>query len=215
MPLEVHSIEVSQLATNCFLAVDAGNREAMIVDPGGDADRIIDGVRRADAVPKVIALTHGHADHVGALAEVAEAFPEAERVCSEVTRDFLSSARLHLGPFCGIEVDPIDIHRLLAEGDTVTLGAYAFTVMEVPGHTPGDVAFYCAPEDGPPVAFTGDTIFAGGVGRVDFPGGDWDTLAQSIRERLYALPENCILYAGHGPATTVAQEKQSNPFVQA
>jgi hydroxyacylglutathione hydrolase len=213
MAIEVTALPVTPLDTNCFVAVDSAGRKAMIVDPGGDAEQITALVDRLGAKPAAIALTHGHADHFGALAEIAAAYPEAERICSRETQEFLRDWRKHLGPFIGMNVDAVEMTRIVAAGDEVKVGESAFKVSAAPGHTPGDIILYHRPARGKPMAFVGDVIFAGGIGRTDFPGGDIEALEKSIRTVVYRLPDDCILYTGHGPATTVGGEKSGNPFV--
>ena len=204
----LRTLHVGDLQTNCYLVACEETKEGAVIDPGGDADRILLEVERGGfAVPYVL-LTHAHFDHILATGEVVAA----------------TGARLALHPreepllrsgggaqMFGISVEPgppVDV--ALAAGQVIDVGTLRFEVLVVPGHSPGGVALYEA-EAG--AVFVGDVLFANGIGRTDLPGGDMGTLMRSIHEVLFTLPDDTRVYPGHGPATTIGREKTGNPWV--
>lgn len=178
-----------------------------------EPEPLLDIVRRSKLAPELIILTHAHADHIAGLDIIAGAFPAAKLCMHAAEADWLTDPELNLSVFLG---NPIALRtrpaRLLAHGDTLTLGDRAFTVLHTPGHSPGSLALH-SPVDA--LAIVGDTLFAGSIGRTDFPHSDHEQLLASIRQHLYTLPEATTLHPGHGPVTTVGHEKRTNPFVRA
>jgi hydroxyacylglutathione hydrolase len=188
--LEVKSFAVGPLAANCYV-VSAGG-DAVVVDPGAEADRIIKAV--GDRRVAAILATHGHSDHVGAGKELAV----ATGALFMVPAGDLASAEKYVGAQAAVPLN---------DGDRLDFGDISLTVIATPGHTPGSSCFYA-----PGLLFSGDTLFAGGVGRTDLPGGSSDALFSSIRERIFTLAGDTFVYPGHGERTTVARERESNPF---
>ena len=162
-----------------------------------------------------IALTHGHGDHIGAIVKIVS----AEKVPLWVHPEdavMLLDAEKNLSALIGLSVTASHPHSELADNMEINFGSIQLKVIHTPGHTRGGVCFYMdMPENSQPILFSGDTLFRGDVGRCDLPGGDWDTLRTSIVNRLYSLPDNTVVYPGHGDATTIANEKQSNNYVRA
>jgi hydroxyacylglutathione hydrolase len=195
-------------AENCYLVADPDTREAVIVDPGEEAELFLARLRHEAWTLRAIWLTHAHVDHVAGVTAVREAtgapvwLHPLDRPLYDRAADQARALGLRIVP-------PPPPDRAFAEGEPVGVGGLRFDVLHTPGHSPGGVSLA-----GHGVAFVGDLLFAGSVGRTDLPGGDTDTLLASIREKLYALPDDTVVYAGHGPATTIGEEKRSNPFVR-
>lgn len=188
--MEVKSFTVGPLAANCYV-VSAGG-DAVVVDPGAEAARIIKAV--GDRRVAAILATHGHSDHVGAVKELAA----ATGAPFMVPAGDLALAEKYVGAQAAVPLN---------DGDRLDFGDISLKVIATPGHTPGSSCFYA-----PGLLFSGDTLFAGGVGRTDLPGGSSDALFSSIRERIFTLAGDTVVYPGHGERTTVARERESNPF---
>ena len=206
MSLAVDQLSLGQIGTNCYLVrTDRGAREAVVIDPGADVGEIEGALEAAGATCVAILLTHGHFDHFGALADMAERsgapvwLPEGELDVFRRPQDF----------FPGIPVRPYGGDAtLLAGGETVDAAGISFQVRHVPGHSPGHVSYYA---DG--ALFSGDVLFSGSVGRTDLPFADWETLLDSVRALADAYPPETIVLSGHGPATTLGDELARNPFL--
>ena len=208
MPLAVDQLPLGQIGTNCYLVrADREAPEAVVVDPGADAAEIRLTLARQGASCAAILLTHSHYDHIGALAELAEGtgaavwLPAGEKDVFERPNDFYGGLGVSIRAYTGDST-------LVAGGETIEAAGLSLQVMSVPGHSPGHVAYYA---DG--CLFSGDVLFAGSVGRTDLPFGSWETLLDSIRRLAEAYPPETIVYPGHGPATTLAQELARNPFL--
>ena len=195
-------------AENCYLVADPDSGDAAIVDPGEEADLFLARLRHERWTLRAVWLTHAHVDHVAGVA--------ALRARADVPI-FLHPADRRLydgvsgqGAMFGLRVDqPPPPDRAFAEGETVAAGACTFQVLHTPGHSPGGVSLV-----GHGVAFVGDSLFAGSIGRTDLPGGDMRTLIEAVQLKLFALPDETVVYSGHGPATTIGAEKRDNPFVR-
>ena len=205
----VEKLEVGPIMANCFVAGCEETKKCAIIDPGDEDERILATVEKHGLEVAAIINTHGHFDHVGANAPVKRATgaPLMIHALDEEWLSFVaeSAARWGLSGEDSPEAD-----RLIAHDDTIEVGNLTFTVIHTPGHTPGGVSLLSDTH-----LFVGDTLFAGSIGRTDLPKGDHGTLIASIRERLYILPDEVVVYTGHGPETTIGREKRSNPFVQA
>ena len=194
-------------AENCYIVADPETRDAVVVDPGEEAELFLRRIRTEGLDVRAIWLTHAHIDHVLGVRRVSEA-TGAPIYLHPADRPLYDRAADQAAMF-GLTVQPPPPPAVeLADGDQLSCGHFQFEVLHVPGHSPGHVAFV-----GPGVALVGDVIFAGSVGRTDLPGGDGEALLRSIRTRLLTLPDDTVLYPGHGPETTVARERASNPFV--
>ncbi len=198
---------VGPLQSNCFIVGDEESGEAVVIDPGGDGDMILNAVARKPW--KVIAIlnTHAHFDHIAANAAVIQG-TGAPLMAPRGDSSFMEQAHVSARMY-GLEVDaspPPD--RLLDDGDSIDLGDEKIMVLSTPGHTPGGITFVTSIG-----IFPGDSIFAGSIGRTDLPGGDYDTLIDSIKARILALDDDTPVYPGHGPGTTVGRERTYNPFL--
>ncbi|OAT85028.1 MBL fold metallo-hydrolase [Desulfotomaculum copahuensis] len=195
------------MEANCYIIGCRETGEAAVVDPGAEAGRILSRLEQLKLKCRCIILTHGHADHIGALAAVKEATGAAVLIHREDAGMLTSPAR-NLSLYVGqaLQLEPAD--RLLEEGDEIKVGSLTLKVLHTPGHTPGGI---CLQLDG--YLITGDTLFAGSVGRSDFPGGDHRQLIASIKKKLLVFPPETQVLPGHGPASTIGEESRDNPFL--
>jgi glyoxylase-like metal-dependent hydrolase (beta-lactamase superfamily II) len=195
-------------AENCYLVADPDRGEAAIVDPGEEAQLFRARLRHEGWTLKAIWLTHAHLDHVAGVAALREG-SEVPIFLHPADRPLYDRVAMQAAQF-GLEVTPPPPpDRELADGGSVSVGDCTFTVVHTPGHTPGGVCLL-----GHGLAFVGDTLFAGSIGRTDLPGGDLKALLASIHQRLLTLPDETVVHSGHGPATTIGAEKKDNPFVK-
>lgn len=200
---------VGPLQVNCYILADEKTKEAVVIDPGDDAKDILRAVREKGLAVKFIVNTHGHFDHIGANRELKEA-TGAEILLHEGDAPVLKSAKLHAAAFNLTTTASPPADRYVAAGDVITAGEISLRVLHTPGHSPGGISLA---EEG--MVFTGDALFAGSIGRSDLPGGDLMTLLKGIRDNLLALPGETRVFPGHGPDTTIADEKRDNPFLNA
>jgi glyoxylase-like metal-dependent hydrolase (beta-lactamase superfamily II) len=218
--MKIQQYDSGMIGTNCYLVWDEDSGEAMIVDPGGCVPQIDEVVAAEGLTVKYIALTHGHGDHTGGVADFQAKYPEALLAAGEKEADLLADPQRNLSRDFSGEATAYHADIWLKEGDELTLGQLHFLIFETPGHTPGGIALYTADGSAFPegraggVAITGDTLFQGSIGRTDLPGGDYRTLEDSIRTKLYALPEDTVVLPGHMGATTIGYEAKHNPFVR-
>ena len=205
--LIVEILELGPFFTNCYIVGDPETKRGFIIDPGWDAERITEMVDRLGLNIDSIIITHGHADHIIAIDEIKKHF-NARVFIGEKDSIMLTDSEANLSTMSGGSFASMPADGFLSEGDTIKAGRYEFKVLETPGHSPGSISLY-----GNGVVFTGDALFLGSVGRTDFPGGDHEQLLESIHTKLLTLPEDTIVYAGHGPDTTIGQERDFNPFL--
>ena len=204
----IKKLEVGPIMANCFILGCESTKEAVVIDPGDDSDRILMELAKSELNVKYLINTHGHFDHVGAnkrMKEVTGAklaiHPEDEPMFKELS---------HSASMFGLTAQnspPADI--LLKHGDEISFGEINLKVIHTPGHSKGGICLYTKGH-----LFSGDTLFAGSIGRTDLPGGDYDTLISSIRNNLLSLDDKTIVYTGHGPETTLGDERRSNPFLR-
>ncbi len=203
----IETLQLGPIGTNAYIVGDPATHRATVVDPGDEAHRLLAVLARLGFSVDVIIATHAHFDHVGAVRPLVEA-TGAPFLLFVHELPVLEAAADRAALF-GITIPtPPSPDRLLHEGDTVSMGGGTFRVVHTPGHSPGHM---CLIGDG--LALVGDVIFQGSIGRTDLPGGDYDTLIRSIATHLLVLPDNTVLYNGHGPATTVGRERRTNPFL--
>ncbi len=201
------AMAVGPIQANCFIVGCEETRQALVIDPGAEGDRILMALADARLKATHIVNTHGHFDHVGANRRVKEV-TGAELLIHRLDAPMLIHLPAQAAAFgLATEESPAP-DRLLEDGETVAVGRLSFMVIHTPGHTPGGISLH-----GDGVLFVGDTLFAGSVGRTDFPGGDFATLKHSSQKRLFLLSERLRVCTGHGPDTTIGAEKRFNPFV--
>jgi len=209
--LQVTVVPVTPFAQNCSIVACTATKRAAIVDPGGDLARIHAAIAELGVTPERILLTHGHIDHAGAAAELAEALSVPIEGPHEADA-FLLAGLAEQGKRFGItDARNVTPDRWFREGDSVSIGELTFDVLEVPGHTPGHIVFVNAPAR---FALVGDTLFAGSVSRTDFPYGSHDDLIGGIKAKLLPLGDDMTILPGHGAATTIGAERQGNGFLQ-
>lgn len=213
--MQVQTFLTGPIQTNCYVVSDGLCPDAMIVDPGGDADVIINYIEANGLQPRILLNTHAHIDHIGGNTDVQNRWPEIRLLIHKADADALDDPTRNLSSFMGHSYRSPEADVLLSEGEAVAVGACEFTVIHVPGHTPGGMCLYVEERQGSrhPILFAGDCLFAGGVGRGDFPGGNMALLIQSIRDKLLPLPPDTVVYPGHGDATTIGAEAAGNPFL--
>ena len=208
--MQVIIVPVTPFQQNCSVIWDPATGEGAVIDPGGDLDRIREVIRENAVTVTKILLTHTHIDHAGGTAELAAEFNvpiEGPHPGDQFWIDRLPEQSRMFGLPLVTSFTPT---RWLGQGDTVTVGNDTLEVFHCPGHTPGHVVFF---HRGDKIAFVGDVLFAGSIGRTDFPGGDYDTLIRSITGRLWPLGDDVTFVPGHGATSTFGGERQSNPFV--
>jgi glyoxylase-like metal-dependent hydrolase (beta-lactamase superfamily II) len=207
MPLTLECLTVGPLQMNAWLVCDRQRGEAALVDPGDEPDRLLAAVDATGCQLRMLLATHGHFDHVGAAAAIQSRHDLPLRI-HPADRPLVEAMPRQQAMF-GLPTSPVPrLDPTLNDGDRVALGDHELAVIAVPGHSPGQVMFVWEGH-----ALVGDTVFAGSVGRTDLPGGSFSTLERSIRERVYVLDDATVLHPGHGPDTTVARERATNPFV--
>ena len=197
---------------NTFIASLPGRDDCIVVDPGLQPDDIVAAMAEHKLNPAMILVTHGHADHIGGLPALKQIWPHCPVVIGEGDAGKLTDAVANLSANYGMPLICAPADRLVAQGDIVEAAGLEFEVREAPGHSAGHVVFVCRQTD-PITVFGGDVLFQGSVGRVDFPDGNFEELELSITNQLFTLPDETVVLPGHGPATTVGQERQFNPFV--
>lgn len=209
--LKVTVVPVTPFAQNCSIVACTATDLAAIVDPGGDLPRIMEAIAQLRVTPEKILLTHGHIDHAGAAADLAEALSVPIEGPHEADA-FLLEGLAEQGKRFGItEARAVTPTRWFNEGDSVKVGKLTFDVLHVLGHTPGHLVFVAKPER---FALVGDTLFAGSVGRTDFPYGSHDELITGIKTKLLPLGDDVTILPGHGPASTIGAERSGNGFLQ-
>ena len=204
----VASITVGMFQENCYLYACPVTHEAVIIDPGDEAPRILSRIEELGFIPKYILNTHGHIDHICAIDEVSAVYPVPFAIHAD---DVYMLSDAHTAQTYGRKAPLVERKpdQLLKEGDRFSFGTLTLEVLETPGHTRGGVCFVSVPY----CVFSGDTLFQRGIGRTDFEGGNYDQLVSSIREKLYTLDEDLVVFPGHGEPTTIGEEKYENPFV--
>ena len=208
--LEIVSFTLGPAQTNAYLVADSETKEAAVIDPSWDGHIILDAAQKRSWRIGHLWYTHAHFDHIGGAGAIADALNPLPLVALHPNDHVLWRAGGG-GAFFGFEIDPGPEPTIdFTHGQILRLGSVEFEIRFTPGHTLGHCILYVSSAG---ICFCGDLIFAGSVGRTDLPGGDWNTLEKSIREQIFTLPDETRLLSGHGPETTVGEEKRSNPFV--
>jgi hydroxyacylglutathione hydrolase len=211
------SIPVGMLQCNCSIIGDPVTREALVVDPGDEVNRILDLLGRHKLTVKAIVSTHAHIDHVGGLSKLHK-YTGAPVMMHREDLPLYQAMDVQAA-FLGVMPPELtDVDQVLADGDALQWGSLEARVIHTPGHTPGSVSLYMPPEAGKitlatPQLFAGDTLFAGSIGRTDLWGGSMEEIMDSLRGKLMALPDDTVVHPGHGPTTSIGEERQSNPFL--
>jgi hydroxyacylglutathione hydrolase len=205
--MRVFSIIVGPLEANCYVLANQSSGEAILIDPGDESAKILKTVQANSLNVKYILNTHGHIDHIGANVALRKKL-NARIAIHSADADLLRNSVFNGAALFGVSFTEHAPDLLLRDGQVIELSSLKLTVLHTPGHTPGSVCFL-----GEDCIFTGDTLFAGGVGRTDLQGGSWSELCRSLKEKILPLPDALIVYPGHGADSTLAEERRSNPFL--
>ncbi len=212
MALKAAVIPVTPFEQNCALLWEETTGKGVVVDPGGEVERILTAIGELKVGVERILLTHGHMDHAGGAAELKAALPDAPPIIGPDERDrFLLEGLAAQGAKYGLQSQNVTPDQWLVEGDSVTIGAEEFSVLHCPGHTPGHVVFVSTALR---VALVGDVLFRGSIGRTDFPYGDHAALLAAIHGKLLPLGDDISFLCGHGPGSNFGHERQRNPFLR-
>lgn len=205
--MKYESLIVGPLETNCYFLYCPETLDCAVVDPGAEAENIIRVIIHKNFNPKLILNTHGHIDHIGANRDIKDKYDIPLYIHSADSQMLNSVLQSEMGLFLGAKDSPPPDH-FLEDGEKIEIGKSSLEVIYTPGHSPGSVSFL-----GGGFLLSGDTLFCGGVGRTDLPGGSWQEMVNSIKNKILTLPDEMIVLPGHGPQTTIGQEKRSNPFI--
>ena len=206
--MKIIAMEVGLIGTNCYLVINEEQKTGVVIDPGGDAEQILEKIRQKGIAIEAIFLTHGHSDHIMAVDEVREA-TGAKVYISEADAGMLTKASSNLSIYMGAGREFKATDEFLVDGETITAAGLKFQVVATPGHTKGGVCLVCGD-----TVFCGDTIFSESIGRTDLSGGSYSQILHSIKTKIMVLPDEMKLLPGHGPATTIGWERRRNPFLQ-
>lgn len=205
--MKVKKVVVGIFEVNCYILWDEKDKEAIVVDPGEEGERIIEVIRKDSLKIRSIVNTHTHIDHIGANDFLREK-TEAPLLAHSADVFLLQNAELNLSALTGKDKSFGLPDRLLEEGDEIRVGGFSIRILHTAGHTPGSICLY-----GDNKLFSGDTLFAGGIGRTDLAGGNLRELQKSIKDKILTLPDEVVVYPGHGPSTTVGKERNCNLFI--
>lgn len=206
--MKLHKLVLGELQTNCYILADEETKKAILVDAPANADLILNLLEENDYTLQEILLTHAHFDHILALGEVKQRTGAPVSVHADDAA-FLEDSALNLAHYINHAWQPVAYDKLLRDGDVICLGKERIQVLHTPGHTQGCVCFLIGD-----VLLSGDTLFYRSVGRIDHPGGDMKQEIQSIKDKLMPLPDEIQVYSGHGPSTTIGEERRENPYLQ-
>jgi glyoxylase-like metal-dependent hydrolase (beta-lactamase superfamily II) len=209
--LEVKIIESQPFAENTYIAFRAGQPSCIVFDPGFEPDKILACMQAEQVEPAAILNTHGHSDHIAGNQALKQHWPNIPLVIGEVDAEKLTDPEKNLSaPFGGRLISP-PADQTVKEGESLTFAGIDLEILEIPGHSRGHVVFLY--RGSPMVIFGGDVLFQGSIGRTDFPDGSFEDLASAIHQKLFPLPDDAVVLPGHGPVTSIGEEKRTNPFV--
>ncbi|MEM3745732.1 MAG: MBL fold metallo-hydrolase [Candidatus Bathyarchaeia archaeon] len=210
--MQIIALTVGPLSTNCYILICEETRESAIIDPGFnkiDEELVLEKIREQKLTVKYIVNTHGHLDHISGNKRVKEE-TNASIAVHYYDADMLTDPKKNLSWMLGLNIISPPPDLMLRDGDKLRVGQLEVEVLHTPGHTPGSISLYLEDEG---VVFTGDTLFAGSIGRTDLPGSSYEKIISSIREKLFGLPDETRVYPGHGPETTIGLERRENMFL--
>ncbi len=209
--MKVDGFQLGDYMTNCYVVRESDDaKPCWIIDPGDRPQELLTFLEQNALEPQQIVLTHGHVDHIAGIPLLKQTYPDLPVWMAKNDAYMLTDNMLNLSFMSGEPLQLEAADHLFDIGDTLRFGELSFVVLSTPGHTVGGVSLYCQKYS---TVFSGDALFAGSVGRSDFPGGSHETLIQGIKEQLLVLDDDTIVYSGHGPATTIGREKQTNQFL--
>jgi glyoxylase-like metal-dependent hydrolase (beta-lactamase superfamily II) len=209
--LQIHTIVSMPFAENTYIVWLSGMTRCLVIDPGLEPALILEFLVEQGLEVEAILNTHGHSDHIAGNAALKQAFPSSPLSIGAGDARMLTDADANLSAAFGIPILSPPADHELREGDVIESAGIRLEVLEVPGHSPGHIIFIHRSQ--PVVVFGGDVLFRGSIGRYDFPGSDGPLLLKGIRSKLFTLPDDTVIYPGHGPTTTIGHEKRTNPFV--
>lgn len=210
--MKIDCLMLGDYQTNCYvLRVAEDARECLIIDAGLGAEELIAFLAGNEITPVAAVLTHGHIDHIAGIPALREHYPEIEVLIHELDADMLTEPAANLSSMMGWPFTTASAEALLKDGSVIERAGIKLEVLHVPGHSPGGICLYSSEEA---IVFTDDALFADSIGRTDFPGGSMSQLLDCIRKKIWALPDDTIVYPGHGPSSTIAREKAHNPFLR-
>jgi hydroxyacylglutathione hydrolase len=208
----IDRLVLGEFETNCYVLRSSEQAQiCLIIDAGLDIVPLLVFLDKHKLTPEALVITHGHIDHIAGVDALREKFPTLSTYIHKLDAELLTDTVGNLSFMTGNSFSTEKADCLIEEGDEIDRAGIKLLVIHTPGHTPGGICLY-AEQDG--VVFVGDTLFASSVGRTDFPGGDMGKLIEGIKQKLLTLPDDTVVYPGHGPKTTIRQEKASNPFLQ-
>lgn len=214
MTLHLETLVTGSFVENGYVVWQEGSDEAVVVDPGAEPERWVAWFEDNKLVPKMVLGTHCHLDHVGAVAALQGRFDAAYRIHADEA-EMCEAIPLQCRMFGHPEIPQPKVTGHVADGETFTVGGVEVNAVATPGHTPGGTCYHVPALGATGAVFTGDTLFQRSIGRTDLPGGDTDTLMASLRALCEKLPDETVVYPGHGPATTIGAEREGNPFFRA
>ena len=212
MPIQIVTVESQPFAENSYVVWRDGSDQAFVIDPGFEPELIQEVLDDRGLKLVAIVNTHGHVDHIAGNAAMKDAYPDAPILIGTGDARMLTDADFNMSAAFGMPVVSPQADQLVSEGDKLTVAGIELEVFDIPGHSPGHVV-YLIRETKPFTVLGGDVLFRGSVGRTDFPGGSFELLKSGIVAKLWPLPPDTVVYPGHGPVTTVGQERKSNPFL--
>ncbi len=202
-------LTVGFIATNCYIVASEVTKRGMVIDPGAESKTILKEIERLKLKISLVVVTHSHFDHTGAVKALVDATGARFAVGAGPLKSAPGALKKMVSAVTGGSAKTPDPDMVLTDGDVIDIDDLHFTVLFTPGHSPDEISLY-----GHGILFSGDTLFNSGIGRTDFPGCSYEQLEESIKNKLYTLPDDTVVYPGHGPETTIGDEKRGNPFIR-